>query len=281
MVIIVQVLFVDIVEINDYKYKIKQEKKFISLKLSNEFVKYIKSGSKNIFLKIAFEIEFKLLKFKLKRIIFDKVILIFSLNCDRNIEYKNLINNKIIKEINTKFYEILPKNTIDENIDRYIIDYINLFDIKIEQVKLLYFVEEFNDVVYKNIVKYINKYKFLDISYLGSTNSIKYQNMLSKINNINNEIGSTISFVKAEFNMEYNIYINFSFKNVACEYAISKKYLVINYNDIENDIYNEYNILFKNNRFSIENKLLSIDLDIKDFSINKLGQLVKNKMISL
>lgn len=276
-----QVLFIDILDTKKVKYEIIKNNDFISLKISYGFIELLKNKSNNIFKNMVLNFYYNSLKRKIRKMNFSNIMLVYSLILDKNLEYRNLIKLKILESLDAKVYEIVPKNLMEENIDIYIKEFESLKDLKKDKVKLLYFVDEFSELIYKNIIKYINRYKFLDISYLGAKNSIKYENMKEKIENLNNEIGSTISFINPNFNLDYNIYINFSCLDVKSKYGILNDYLIINYYDIENDVLNEFNLLFKNNKQSIERVLKTINLELKDFNINKLGQLVKNKMIKV
>ncbi len=276
-----QVLFIDILDTKKVKYEIIKNNDFISLKISYGFIELLKNKSNNIFKNMVLNFYYNSLKRKIRKMNFSNIMLVYSLILDKNLEYRNLIKLKILESLDAKVYEIVPKNLMEENIDIYIKEFESLKDLKKDKVKLLYFVDEFSKLIYKNIIKYINRYKFLDISYLGAKNSIKYENMKEKIENLNNEIGSTISFINPNFNLDYNIYINFSCLDVKSKYGILNDYLIINYYDIENDVLNEFNLLFKNNKQSIERVLKTINLELKDFNINKLGQLVKNKMIKV
>lgn len=276
-----QVLFIDILDTKKVKYEIIKNNDFISLKISYGFIELLKNKSNNIFKNMVLNFYYNSIKRKIRKMDFINIMLVYSLILDKNLEYRNLIKLKILESLDAKVYEIVPKNLMEENIDIYIKEFESLKDLKKDKVKLLYFVDEFSELIYKNIIKYINRYKFLDISYLGAKNSIKYENMKEKIENLNNEIGSTISFINPNFNLDYNIYINFSCLDVKSKYGILNDYLIINYYDIENDVLNEFNLLFKNNKQSIERVLKTINLELKDFNINKLGQLVKNKMIKV
>ena len=197
------VLLLDIFESRRIKkdYLINIYKNVISISFNKKFLeKY--NGSFICDIKITF------LRLKLKNIIKklklkNNASYIFSKVFEKDVKSKSLVLEKILN-VFENLYEIKAKNLIFETIDRHLDIYINENNIKKEQVKILYIINDLDNLIYNNILSNINKYKYLDICYLGNKNSSYYKKAKEKIDFINNEIGSSISFVNMNFGMEYN-----------------------------------------------------------------------------
>ena len=127
------------------------------------------------------------------------------------------------------------------------------------------------------MIEYISNYKFVDVLKMSGIDKSCYKNLSENIEKINNEFGSTIEITQRRNIQEYNIYLIYS--KVNCEnfkshYILRKKSKIIDMHDEEQDILNLNNKAYEKNKEYIKTLFNRIDVDINNYSKNKLGALM-------
>ncbi len=266
-------------------FEINAYKNVISIKLKYKYLDLFNSVKFNLFKKIKSYFVISKFENKIKKLIKkdnkEKFVYIFSKILEKDYINKEAILKYIVNSLFKNSYEIKNQNQMQENFEEYIESYLQENNIKKENVKILYILDGCNHTIYDNILKNINKYKYIDISYISNKNNIRYIEFKKKIDNINNELGSAIDFINLNYNMDYNIYLNFSSIDCSKSYNISNKNLILDWYKEENDIYNTNNIIFEKNLYKI-NKIFNIlEIDVKNFNKTKIGFSIKNKLIEI
>lgn len=266
-------------------FEINAYKNVISIKLKYKYLDLFNSVKFNLFKKIKSYFVISKFENKIKKLIKkdnkEKFVYIFSKILEKDYINKEAILKYIVNSLFKNSYEIKNQNQMQENFEEYIESYLQKNNIKRENVKVLYILDGCNHTIYDNILKNINKYKYIDISYISNKNNIRYIEFKKKIDNINNELGSAIDFINLNYNMDYNIYLNFSSIDCSKSYNISNKNLILDWYKEENDIYNTNNIIFEKNLYKI-NKIFNIlEIDVKNFNKTKIGFSIKNKLIEI
>lgn len=266
-------------------FEINAYKNVISIKLKYKYLDLFNSVKFNLFKKIKSYFVISKFENKIKKLIKkdnkEKFVYIFSKILEKDYINKEAILKYIVNSLFKNSYEIKNQNQMQENFEEYIESYLQENNIKKENVKILYILDGCNHTIYDNILKNINKYKYIDISYISNKNNIRYIEFKKKIDNINNELGSAIDFINLNYNMDYNIYLNFSSIDCSKSYNISKENLILDWYKEENDIYNTNNIIFEKNLYKI-NKIFNIlEIDVKNFNKTKIGFSIKNKLIEI
>lgn len=218
-----------------------------------------------------------IIKNKLKNI--DTLNLVFCKNLDikENEICKRYITDVLssIKDISLK--EIVISNQMDVNDIKYINEYIKNSNINPNKLKILVALNNISDYSNSKMIEYISNYKYVDILKMPGIDKVRYKNLSDCIEKINNEYGSTIEITQKRNIQEYNIYLMYSNVNqdeFKTHYILRKKSKVINMHDEEQDKLNANIKAFEKNKEYIETLFNRIDLDIKNYSKNKLGALM-------
>ena len=276
------VLFVDIFsdEYSKKNYIIKSHNSIISIKFNKKMLNNIDNKS------LYFKLKNKFIFSGIKKILKDKIInkdnissCIFSKELEKESNYIKIILNQILNQNFENIYEAIEKNMIYDNLNNYIDRYIKDNNIKRCDVKILYIIDELNNDIYNDILENINKFKYIDVAYLGDCNSLEYTKIIKKIELINNELGCSIELINPKFDMDYNIYFNFSLCDFKNKYTINDKFLYIDCLKTEQDEFNKYNIAFKNNSYVLKVILKKLESNIENYNITKIGYLIVNNII--
>jgi len=266
-------------------YIINNYENVVSISFSRTFLDLLKENDFNFLKKVSLRFKLKLLKAKIRGIIKkikcdNNASYIFSKTiCSYSEKYDVFVLDTILKKIFINLYEIKSENLIFETINKHLNDYLLLNNINIADVRILYIIESFDNRVYDNILTNINKFKCIDIAYLKNDNLFEYKNFKEKIDFINDEIGSSISFIKLNCNMDYNVYFNFTNNEIKNEYLIDNSSLFINCLDNEQDLYNKYNIMYNKNIYEINKVFNKLEIRVEKFEKTKIGKLIYNKCL--
>lgn len=277
------VLLIDYYSYKDEKkyYIINSDKNFFSLKFSDLFLELLFDNDRSLLNNIKLKWIFFNFSRKLKKMKPENMCLLFSKKIDNNLKYKALINQNLASIFSREIYEIKSVNNMEENIDKYFDNYILKYDLKRQDIKILYILDSVNDLIYNNILKNVNIYKYIDICYIGDKLNFSYIDFKKNIEKLNIDLGSTIDFVDIGYNLNYNIYINFSSRyDLKLKYCIPSTCLYVNWYEEDADIYNKNLKCFNEKSYYIEKEMLSVKCDMKCFSKNKLGALINNKIVN-
>lgn len=221
-----------IIEIN-ISNKITNEIKKNSLKVNHLSKKIIKIFD-NIFRSILLN------KFKnnLNKIIikndFTGYSVIYSNDINKNQEVKDFIS-ALLNNFNIKEYII--ENTVKQNMNKYIDEYIITNNLKTENIYPLFIAHNFQNIDLKQVEDLNQKYKEINI-YVA--NKVQKQ-FTDKIKRINDKYGSCISVKKStekDFR-KYNICIFVDKSRCQCiKYKFNKKTCYIDFTNNENDKFN-------------------------------------------
>ena len=172
------------------------------------------------------------------------------------------INEKLQNYKNTEvkysFKKIQYENTMHlnymKNLDNYLKKIIK--SDKIHTLKVLVIFKNINTFDIDSIKEYINKFKYVDI--LSYTNSKKEMKIIEEINN---EYGTAINILKKDIIdlTSYDIVINYDllYKEINL-YRFKNNIYILNINNIEEDKYNKYNVIYKKYKNKFE-KYINID----------------------
>lgn len=222
--------------------------------------------------KLKVYIERKSLQKKIKDI--DNLNMIFSNNIDNDLDKKNLLI-KFIESIYCKKINIIEKrNSMLNNDKKYIIDYMKKNNIEPFDIKVLVILDEIKDYNEKKIIEYIENYKVVDI-FLSNENT-KYSKLLQKIEDINNEYGSSIKIINKRNVEDYNVYISYSTRflkeDFISYYITCRSGIYIDINNFDEDIYSYEFYTYKKYEENIKDIFSKIDVDNLRYSISKIGK---------
>ena len=200
--------------------------------------------------------------------------LIFTSKIDKDIQKRNLLI-KFIESIYGKKINIIEKrNSMLNNDKKYIKDYMKKNSIEPFDIKILVILDEVKDYNEKKIIEYIENYKVVDI-FLSIENS-RYSKLLQRIEDINNEFGTSIKIINRRNVEDYNVYISYSNKflqeNFISYYITCKNGIYVDINNSDEDIYSYEFYTYKKYEEDIKNILFKIDIDYLKYSISKIGK---------
>ncbi len=222
----------------------------------------------------------KILTKKLKKM--DKLYIVSSKNVDQNQLYQKYVN-MILPVKDKKIEYINEKNTMFKNDMKYIDKFVNENKIKDNKLKILLVLDDINDFDNKKVIEYISKYKYLDILRMNNIGKTDYKVLSIKIDEINEEYGTTISIIQKKNLLEYNVYLAYS--NVPRQefiqkYALRKKSLFIEMQNAEFDVFNDECKLYEQNKYNIKTVFDRNRMQIENYSKNKLGAWYKISQMS-
>lgn len=275
------VLFVDIFndEFSRKNYIIKVHNNIISVKFNKKILDSFNSRKFYLMLKnkLIFKNFNKILKSKIKEN--NIASCICSKDLDNMKDIKKRILNNILSQSFTNIYESKEKNMIFNSLDKYLNKYILDNCIEKGKVKILYIIDELNNDIYSSVLENINKFKYIDLTFLGDYNSLEYTKIIKKIELINNELGSSIEVIKPRYDMDYNVYYNFTNIDFKNKYMLNNISLYVECLQTEKDEFNKYNIAFKNNSYVLKVILNKLGCNIQNYNITKIGNLILNNII--
>ncbi len=190
---------------------------------------------------------------------------ILSKSIKKNIRVYNYIYD-ILSSININYIDVSNSNF--ENDILNIQKYIEKNNISCKEVKLLVLVNYIKNFDSSILLKYIEKYKYIDVLKVGEKSKL----LLSMVNNINKEYGTSIQVISSRNISKYNIYVNIDVKSDDIEkYILSRKRYILNMQNVEEDEFNKYNIFYEKNNYIIYNIQ-----NISKYSKTELGYMLNN-----
>ena len=112
---------------------------------------------------------------------------------------------------------------------------------------------------------------------MNGIDKVNYNRLSCKIDEINEEYGTTIEIIQKRNIQDYNVclmYSNIDKSEFTSHYILGKNSKYLDINNEEEDIYNENNRVFERNRYDIETLFKRIQVNMNHFSKNKIGALL-------
>ena len=210
------------------------------------------------------------------------LFVVMSKEIDKNKEYKKYILNLINVFLgNTlKVNEIKTQNNMLKHDTVYIDTLLDKKDVKLNKANILVVVNNIKDFKEEKIIEYIKKYKYVDILRLNGISKREHKILLEKINNINDEYGTTIEIIQRRNISEYDVYVFYS--NIELEqfkdhYILNRELNILDTKNEEQDTLSLSYRTYKKNKYELEALFNRINCDMNRFSKNKLGNLFTKK----
>lgn len=210
------------------------------------------------------------------------LFVVMSKEIDKNKEYKKYILNLINVFLgNTlKVNEIKTQNNMLKHDTVYIDTLLDKKDVKLNKANILIVVNNIKDFKEEKIIEYIKKYKYVDILRLNGISKREHKILLEKINNINDEYGTTIEIIQRRNISEYDVYVFYS--NIELEqfkdhYILNRELNILDTKNEEQDTLSLSYRTYKKNKYELEALFNRINCDMNRFSKNKLGNLFTKK----
>ena len=251
-------------KVHDYFVKLPIEYKIREIIIPRSIINKLKTNEGNFFQRLAKRNVYK----KLKNIVID--------NLEKyNLKWYYLFSNDICKEdrniLKIKFQEILGYGLdvnyeLDDNLVKYIEEYIKDRNVKISDLKTLIVANKNTDLNLNLIKNLIGDYKCVNIFLKEKpTNYIEKQ-----IKNINKDYGSTIEIIKQDKKAlkEYNvIYFEKCNKKDFPRFRLDKSSLILDNEDEKNDKFNSMLVFLK------EQTIDNTSMELIDKLTKKYGRL--------
>ena len=180
------------------------------------------------------------------------------------------INNKSIIKILKNYSNVTlvtSQNNLLKNDINYINNYIEKNNINRNDIKILFVIDEINDIIISKLYYFIGKYKIIDIKLNDIQN---YKNVKEIVNKINREGGTVIDVVVKIQQKNYNIILVFSKKQ---RFFYNDGLYILDYNNSDLDICSNTYLIYKKHKLQFLELFKLIDMDISRFEKTKLGKL--------
>ena len=182
---------------------------------------------------------------------------------------KKINNNSIIKIL--KNYSnvtlVTSQNNLLKNDINYINNYIEKNNMNRNDIKILFVIDEINDIIISKLYYFIEKYKIIDIKLNDNQN---YKNVKEIVNKINRDEGTVIDIVDKIQQKNYNIILVFSKKQ---KFFYNDNLYILDYNNSDLDVCSNTYLIYKKHKQQFLNLFKLIDMDISRFEKTKLGKL--------
>lgn len=233
-------------------------------------------------IKKAFPVKYKFLKYLVKKCFTndDTVNLVFSNFFDENTILKEYII-KLLKQNSLIIYDEITKiNQMKEHDIIYVDEYIDKEKIRLNKLKILFVIDNINDYDDNKIREYISKFKFVDVLKCNNLSKSDNKKLNQRINDINNEYGTTIEIIQKRNISMYHVYVVFSKiskLDFIEKYILRKRSMYIDLKDPDEDVLSDNVIAFNRYKQDIQVMFNRMNMVIENFSINKLGNFsIKN-----
>lgn len=249
----------------------------ITLKIDSDLLNRFAKKSSAKSLSISRKIFETVIKTKLGNI--DILNLVFSKNLDKkeNEECKRYIL-KVLSSINDiTLKEIVISNNMSINDVIYINEFVKKENINPNKLKILVAIDDISDYSNEKMIEYISNYKYVDVLKMSGIDKSKYKSLSDNIDKINDEYGTTIEITQKRNIQDYDIclmYSNINKESFKSHYILNKNSKVIDMLDEEQDSLNDNLKAYEKNKDYIKTLFNRIDVDIGNYSKNKLGALM-------
>ena len=143
------------------------------------------------------------------------------------------INNENIAKILNSYPNVTlvtAQNNLLKNDINYINNYIEKNNMNRNDIKILFVIDEINDIIISKLYYFIKKYKIIDIKLNDNQN---YKNVKEIVNKINRDEGTVIDIVDKIQQKNYNIILVFSKKQ---KFFYNDNLYILDYNNSDLDI---------------------------------------------
>lgn len=173
---------------------------------------------------------------------------------------------KILKEYSNAIL-VTEQNNLLKNDINYINSYIGKNNIDRNDVRILFIIDEINDIIISKLYYFIKKYKILDIKLNDFQN---YKSVEKIVRKINQEEGTVIDIVDKIQQKNYNIILVFSKKQ---KFFYDDSSYILDYNNSDLDICSNTYLIYEKYKQQFLYLFKLIDMDISRFEKTKLGKL--------
>ena len=172
---------------------------------------------------------------------------------------------KYIKNILKNIIIVTDQNNLLKNDYIYINEYINEKELKRKDIKVLVIIDRISNIEKEKIKELIEKYKVVDIY-----STRKNENLDRFVDELNNNLGTTIQILDKIELKYYNILLVFSQEYINIKHNSS---FVLDYNNSNLDVKSNTYLVYINNKEKIEMLLRKLDINSQNFKCTKLGKL--------
>lgn len=194
---------------------------------------------------------------------------IFKENKNYIVLSKKINNENIAKILNSypNVTLVTAQNNLLKNDINYINNYIEKNNMNRNDIKILFVIDEINDIIISKLYYFIEKYKIIDIKLNDIQN---YKNVKEIVNKINRDEGTVIDIVDKIQQKNYNIILVFSKKQ---RFFYNDGLYILDYNNSDLDICSNTYLIYKKHKQQFLELFKLIDMDISRFEKTKLGKL--------
>ena len=181
---------------------------------------------------------------------------------------------EIIYNVNKEVKYIHSTNNLNELDIMYISRYIMEKKINLNKFKLLLVLDNIQDFDKSRLVKYIDKYKFVDILRTSNINKLDYKKIVGIVNDVNYEFGSSIEIIQKRNIQEYDFCILLSSnikESFKSHYIIDKEAYILDITDVDSDVLSKEYKSYQKNKGYIETIFNRVNLNMENFLKTDIG----------
>lgn len=206
----------------------------------------------------------------------EKVYFLFSRELDKCKEYKDKIRELLLQILgeNIQGIEVVAQSNMLQHDVIYMDQFLKLKKIEARKANILIVMNQVADVKIDKVVEYIKKYRYVDILRMNEVSKFEYQNLLEKINSMNEEYGTTTELIQRRNISEYDIYVLYS--DISLEKF--REHYILNENakilDLKNDDDDTLSLAYRTylrKKADLMALFNRVNLKLDRFSKNKLG----------
>ncbi len=218
----------------------------------------------------------KILKRKISNI--ENLNVVFSRPFDNIPVLKRQIEEELAS-MNKEISFIHSANNLNELDNVYISRYLLERKKDINKFKLLIVINYIANFDYDRLIKYIEKYKFVDILRMQNISKVEYKKLNSTVNKINEEYGSSVEIIQKRNIQEYDFCVILSsnikeyFKS---HYILRNDTYILDITDVDSDVLSkEYKAYQKNQKY-IQTMFNRMNLNLENFLKTDIGSIYLN-----
>ena len=218
----------------------------------------------------------KILKRKISNI--ENLNVVFSRPFDNIPVLKRQIEEELAS-MNKEISFIHSANNLNELDNVYISRYLLERKKDINKFKLLIVINYIANFDYDRLIKYIEKYKFVDKLRMQNISKVEYKKLNSTVNKINEEYGSSVEIIQKRNIQEYDFCVILSsnikeyFKS---HYILRNDTYILDITDVDSDVLSkEYKAYQKNQKY-IQTMFNRMNLNLENFLKTDIGSIYLN-----
>lgn len=172
-----------------------------------------------------------------------------------------------MKDIRAKFKNITEQNNLLVNDNIYIENFLHKIGIEKYEARVLYIIDELNDIIKEKIENAIKEYRQVDILV---TRTAQYFYTLDFVTKIDEEYGTTTQTLDKLPKMDYNILLVFSNKDFN---ITNKSSFILDYNNSDLDVNSNAYKFYLRNKEKIKEIFDTLDMVEENYWKTKLGKI--------